>query len=65
MAHILRAVKRGPVSFTKLFSSHPTREEVVTLFLATLELLKLGKITCIQYGIFDDIAVAGISAGES
>lgn len=64
MAHILRSVKKSPVSFISLFSPHPSREEVVTLFLAILELLKLGKITCTQYGIFDDITVAG-AVGEA
>ena len=31
----------GSVSFDELFSDQPDREEVVTLFIALLELLKL------------------------
>ncbi|MBR1607229.1 MAG: segregation/condensation protein A, partial [Clostridia bacterium] len=42
MAHILRTVRYGSVPFLSLLSVHPSREEVVTLFLAMLELLKLG-----------------------
>lgn len=59
MAHILRRVRRGgSASFASLFSEHPSREEVVTLFLALLELLKLGKITFFQEGIYGDITVS-------
>lgn len=57
MAHILRRVRRGSTHFLDLFSDDPSREEVVTLFLAMLELLKLGKISCTQEGIYGDIIV--------
>ncbi len=58
MAHILRYVRHGSVPFQSLLSVNPTREEVVTLFLAMLELLKLGKITFAQEGIYGDITVS-------
>ena len=58
MAHILRRVRRGVTPFLLLMSEEPTREEVVTLFLAMLELLKLGKISCTQEGIYGDIMVS-------
>lgn len=58
MAHILRSVRSGSKPFLSLMSPRPTREEVVTLFLAMLELLKLGKITFTQDGIYGDITVA-------
>lgn len=58
MAHILRVVRHGQVPFQSLLSVNPSREEVVTLFLAMLELLKLGKITFTQEGIYGDITVA-------
>ena len=58
MAHILRTVRHGSVPFQSLLSVHASREEVVTLFLALLELLKLGKITCAQEGIYGDITVS-------
>lgn len=51
-AHILRRLKKGPVKFEDLFSPHPSRDEVVTLFLALLELLRLGRAGVRQEGIF-------------
>ena len=45
----------GSVSFDELFSEDPDREEVVTLFIALLELLKLGKAHVRQNGTFDRI----------
>ena len=54
-AHILRRLKKGPVRFEELFSDHPTKDEVVTLFLALLELLRLGRAAAVQDGIFGDM----------
>lgn len=48
MGEILRKTKRGSLRFTDLFSENPSRNEVVTLFLALLELLKLGKLRVSQ-----------------
>ena len=45
----------GPTRFDALFSDAPGREEVVTLFIALLELLKLGKVYARQGATFDDI----------
>lgn len=54
-AHILKRLKKGPVKFDDLFSPHPSRDEVVTLFLALLELLRLGRAAVIQEGTFGDM----------
>ena len=54
-AHILRRLKKGPVRFEELFSKNPTRDEVVTLFLALLELLRLGRAAVRQEGIFGEM----------
>ena len=54
-AHILKRLKKGPVKFEELFSPAPTKDEVVTLFLALLELLRLGRAAVIQEGIFGDM----------
>ncbi|MDD6681784.1 MAG: segregation/condensation protein A [Clostridiales bacterium] len=54
-AHILRRLKKGPVHFEELFSEAPSRDEVVTLFLALLELLRLGRAGVSQDGVFGDI----------
>ena len=45
----------GRIDFETLFSMEPNREEVVTLFIALLELLKLGKAHVSQESTFDRI----------
>ena len=45
----------GHTSFSSLFAIEADREEVVTLFIALLELLKLGKVHVLQSGTFADI----------
>lgn len=56
-AHILKRLKKGPVRFEELFSAHPSRDEVVTLFLALLELLRLGRAGVRQEGIFGEMTL--------
>ena len=53
--HILRGVRRGAMKFYELFSPEPTRDEVVTLFLALLELIRLGKVIVRQDAVYQDI----------
>lgn len=49
MLTLLRGIrKKGTMRFEDAFSQAPSREEVVTLFLALLELLKLGETHCEQ-----------------
>ncbi len=55
--HILRKVRKGRTHFYELFSNHPTRNEVVTLFLALLELLRLGQVRAEQSAVYDDIVL--------
>lgn len=55
MSHILKRLRRGPVGFESLFSAAPCREEVVTLFLALLEVLRLGRAHISQSGTFGEI----------
>ncbi len=57
-------VRRGSVQFSHLFSEHPTRDEVVTLFMALLELLRLGKLHIQQSEVFGDILLMQ-SGGEA
>ncbi len=45
----------GQISFEELFTKAPDKEEVVTLFIALLELLKLGKAHVSQESTFDRI----------
>lgn len=55
IVHQLKAKKR--VRFDEVFSEAPTREEVVTLFLALLELLKLGEAHIEQEEVYSEIWV--------
>ncbi|MBP3542114.1 MAG: segregation/condensation protein A [Clostridia bacterium] len=47
----------GRLRFTQLFSDRPGREEVVTLFIALLELLKLGKAHVVQEQSLGDMTL--------
>ncbi|MDO4483409.1 MAG: segregation/condensation protein A [Clostridia bacterium] len=56
MLHLLKKLKTNErLSFTETFSEAPTKEEVVTLFLAMLELLKLGQMHIDQSETYGDI----------
>ena len=47
----------GKVRFEDLFTLERDKEEVVTLFIALLELLKLGKAHVVQEGLFAELTV--------
>lgn len=55
MKAIQNRLRGGATRFDELFQVRPEREEVVTLFIALLELLKLGKAHVTQSGTFDTI----------
>lgn len=55
MFRISAGVSRGPCYFTEMMSKLPTRDEMVTLFMAMLEMLKLGRVCVQQDCVFDDI----------
>ena len=52
------------IRFEDAFSEAPTREEVVTLFLAMLELLKLGRMHVVQEGSLEEIVILAGPAPE-
>lgn len=54
----LLKVGGGMVRFFQLFSNSATRTEVVTTFLALLELMKAKQVTCIQNQLFQDILIS-------
>lgn len=64
MKNILRLTARGSTGFFSLFSKNPTRNEVVTLFLALLELLKQGRITAVQETSEAEIIISRYKKGE-
>ncbi|MFS0554007.1 segregation/condensation protein A [Brevibacillus sp. 179-C9.3 HS] len=55
----IRQVVRGggTVRFSELFTQGATRTEIVTTFLALLELMKAKHITCVQNQLFQDIII--------
>ncbi|MBR3765417.1 MAG: segregation/condensation protein A [Clostridia bacterium] len=56
MLDLLKGLRRkGCMRFEEAFSNAPTKEEVVTYFLALLELLKLGEMHLDQEGVYGDI----------
>lgn len=58
MFAIAAKVRQGPCSFEALFSEAPTRNEIVTVFMAVLELLRLGKLMIEQHDAFGDIIIS-------
>ena len=50
-------LKKGPVLFTDMLSDAVTRDEIVSYFMAMLELLKLGRLHARQEHVFDDILI--------
>ena len=64
MGRILRQTRKGAISFTALFSQNPSRNEVVTLFLALLELLKQGRLKAVQEHAQSDIMLMRNTRGE-
>jgi segregation and condensation protein A len=58
----LLRVGGGMIRFFQLFSPGASRTEIVTTFLAILELMKTKQITCIQNKLFQDILICENSA---
>ena len=55
MGRLQARLKRGSVTFDKLFTSAPERSEVVCMLMAVLELLRLNRLKLRQDGIFGEI----------
>ena len=55
MARISRSVRRGGCRFSELFGEDFSRQEVVTMFLALLELIKLNRLHVKQDAAYEDI----------
>ena len=50
-------LRKGPVLFSDMLSQQVTRDEIVSYFMAMLELLKLGKLHAQQETAFDEILI--------
>ena len=58
MARISRTVRRGRCRFSELFGEDYTRQEVVTMFLALLELIKLNRLHISQDAAYEEIILS-------
>lgn len=58
MLSIMHRLKKGSLPFDELFSRRPNKEEVVTYFLALLELLRLGRVRAQQDGNYGGILLS-------
>ena len=57
MARISRMVRRGGCKFSELFGEDYSRQEVVTMFMALLELIKLNRLHVRQDSAYDEITL--------
>ena len=55
MARISRRVRQGRCTFTELFDEEFTKQEIVTMFMALLELIKLNRLHVSQDASYDEI----------
>ena len=55
MARISRRLRKGGCTFSELFDAEFTRQEVVTMFMALLELIKLNRLHVSQENAYDEI----------
>ena len=55
MARISRRLRHGRCAFSELFDEEFTRQEIVTMFLALLELIKLNRVHVQQETAYDEI----------
>lgn len=50
----------GTIRFSLLLRENATREQIVTTFLALLELMKLKRVICRQERLFDEIIIVAV-----
>ena len=53
--NIQSRLRRGPTLFSDLLSDRVTRDEIITYFMAMLELIRMGKLRVRQEEAYDDI----------
>ena len=57
MARITKQLRHGPVAFSSLFDRNTTRDEVISTFLALLELIKAGRAAAVQDVTYGEILI--------
>ena len=65
MARISRRIRKGRCTFSELFAEDYTRQEIVTMFMALLELIKLNRLRVQQDNAYDDIILTAPPVGTT
>lgn len=65
MSRITRMVRRGRCAFSQLFMEARTRDEVITMFMAMLEMVKHSRLRVMQEGIYSEIYLEGVPEAEN
>lgn len=60
MTRIQALLRHGEVSFEELFEDEPCRSEIVGLFMAMLEMLRLNRVSVRQEGVFGEIILSPV-----
>ncbi len=55
--HLTMRLRQGAVRFEEMLSEEPTRDEVITYFLALLEMLRTGELRVRQEGTYGEILI--------
>ena len=58
MTRIQRRLRKGNFTFSELFDDNMTRSELITMFMALLELIKLNRVKAEQKGAYEDIMLS-------
>jgi len=58
MTRIQRRLRQGSFTFSELFDDKMTRSELVTMFMALLELIKLNRVKAEQKAAYEDITLS-------
>ena len=58
MMRIQRRLRQGSFTFSELFDDNMTRSELITMFMALLELIKLNRVKAEQKAAYEDITLS-------
>ena len=65
MSRIARKLKSGRFGFTELFDENMTRAEVITMFMALLEMVKLNRLHVEQQAAYEEIYLSAFTPDAS
>lgn len=65
MARISRRIRKGSCTFSELFAEDYTKQEIVTMFMALLELIKLNRLRVQQDSAYEDIILSAPTVGAT